>query len=136
MNVTLTQEQGQTPITVMHIHGKLDGSNYKAVIVQGQELYQNGVREILIDLSDVEYMSSAGMVALLSIAKLFKGHDLEGEEGWSLLHSAERERQGGPQRHVKLLKPQPRIAQALEIAGFNQVFEIHQELQQALASFQ
>ena len=135
MNVTLSQEQGQVPVTVMHIHGKLDGSNYKTVIAQGQELYQNGIQQILIDLADVEYMSSAGMVALLSIARLLKGHNLEGEEGWSLLHSSERERASGPQKQVKLLKPQPRIAQALEIAGFNQVFEIHQDLKQAVASF-
>ncbi len=135
MNVTITLAQGSVPVTVIQIHGKLDGSNYKPVITQAQELYQNGARNMLIDLSDVEYMSSAGMVALLSIAKLLKGHPLEGEEGWSLLHSAERERQSGPQQHVKLLSPQPRIAQALEIAGFNQVFEIHQDSSQALASF-
>ena len=135
MNVTITQEQGNVPVTILHIHGKLDGSNYKTVIAQAQELYENGVQKMLIDLSEVEYMSSAGMVALLSIAKLLKGHNLEGEEGWSLLHSAERERQSGPQKLVKLLKPQPRIAQALDIAGFNQVFEIHQDLKQAVASF-
>jgi anti-anti-sigma factor len=135
MNVTITQEQGLVPVTLIHIHGKLDGSNYKTVIAQAQELYQDGVRNMLVDLAEVDFMSSAGMVALLSIARLLKGHSLEGEEGWSLLHSAKHERKSGLQKQVKLLKPQPRIAQALAIAGFDQVFEIHQDLKQAVASF-
>jgi anti-anti-sigma factor len=135
MNMTISQEQGKVPVTVIHIQGKLDGSNYKDLIAKAQELYQGGAQNMLIDLSEVDFMSSAGMVALHSIAKLLKGQKLGDEEGWSLLHSIDRERSGGIQKQLKLLNPQPRIAQALELAGFNQLFEIHQDLKLAIASY-
>jgi anti-anti-sigma factor len=134
MNITISQEQGKAPVTVIHIEGKLDGSNYKDLVTKGQELTQGGARNILIDLTDVDFMSSAGMVALHSIAKLLKGQTLGNEEGWSLLHSIDRER-GGPQKQLKLLNPQPKVARSLELAGFNQLFEIHTDLAQAIASF-
>jgi anti-anti-sigma regulatory factor len=34
-----------------------------------------------------------------------------------------------------LLNPQPRIAQALELAGVQQLFEIYQDLKLAVASY-
>ena len=135
MNMTITQEQGKVPVTIIHIQGKLDGSNYKDLIAKAQELYQGGARDMLIDLSEVEFMSSAGMVALHSIAKLLKGQKLGDEEGWSLLHSVDRERGSGVNKQIKLLNPQPRISQALELAGFDKLFEIHKDLKQAVASF-
>jgi len=135
MNMTITQEQGKVPVTIIHIQGKLDGSNYKDLIAKAQELYQGGARDMLIDLSEVEFMSSAGMVALHSIAKLLKGQKLGDEEGWSLLHSVDRERGSGINKQIKLLNPQPRIAQALELAGFDKLFEIHKDVKQAVASF-
>ena len=135
MNMTITQEQGRVPVTIINIQGKLDGSNYKDLIAKAQELYQGGARDMLIDLSEVEFMSSAGMVALHSIAKLLKGQKLGDEEGWSLLHSVDRERGSGINKQIKLLNPQPRVAQALELAGFDKLFEIHKDLKQAVASF-
>ena len=135
MNMTITQEQGRVPVTIIHIQGKLDGSNYKDLIAKAQELYQGGARDMLIDLSEVEFMSSAGMVALHSISKLLKGQKLGDEEGWSLLHSVDRERGSGINKQIKLLNPQPRVAQALELAGFDKLFEIHKDLKQAVASF-
>lgn len=134
MNISISQEQGKVPVTVIHLQGKLDGSNYKNLIAKAQELHQGGANAMLIDLTNVDFMSSAGMVALLSIARLLKGQTLE-EEGWSLVHSAEHERKSGEKSQVKLFKPQARIAQALEIAGFDLIFEIHNDLAQALAAF-
>lgn len=135
MNITISHEQGTVPVTIIHIQGKLDGSNYKDLVSKGQELIQNGAQNILVDLSNVEFMSSAGMVALHSIAKLLKGQTLGDEEGWSLLHSIDRERGSGIQKQLKLLNPPPNIAKTLELAGFNQLFEIHTDLAQAVASF-
>lgn len=134
MNITISQEQGKAPVTVIHIEGKLDGSNYKDLVAKGQELTQSGTQNILIDLTGVDFMSSAGMVALHSIAKLLKGQTLSNEEGWSLLHSIDRER-SGQQKQLKLLNPQPKVARSLELAGFNQLFETHTDLAQAIASF-
>jgi anti-anti-sigma factor len=135
MNISITQEQGKVPVTVLHIQGKLDGSNYKELIAKAQEVYQGGARDILIDLTEVEFMSSAGMVALHSIAKLLKGQKLEEEDGWESMRAIDRDRGTGIQKHLKLLNPQERIEKVLEVAGFSQLFEIHKDLGKAIASF-
>jgi len=47
----------------------------------------------------------------------------------------DRDRAGGPQVHVKLLSPQPAVADILDLASFDSLFEIHTDLEAALASF-
>ena len=135
MNISISQEQGQVPVTVLHVQGKVDGSNFKELIARAQEVYQGGAKDILIDLTEVEFMSSAGLVALHSIAKLLKGQTLGDEEGWSLLHSIDRDRGSGIQKRLKLFNPQPRISKSLELAGFDQLFEIYTDMGKAIASF-
>ena len=135
MNITLSKTQGKVPVAILKIDDRLDGSNYKDLIAKAQEIIKDGSRHILIDMTDVSFMSSAGMVALQSIAKLLKGQQLGDEEGWSLLHSIERERGSGKSQHLKLLNPQPKIEQALEVTGFIAMLEVYKDLEQAIASF-
>jgi len=136
MNITISQAQGRVPVTIMHIHGDLDASSYRDLIAKGQEVHNAGARDILLDLSDMPYMSSSGLVALHSIALLLRGEKPpDPESGWEAFHAIDRDRDTGLQRHVKLLNPQPKVDKALETAGFKQFFEAHTDLATAIASF-
>lgn len=135
MNLTVSQHQGKVPVTILHVQGKLDGSNYKELIARAEEILHGGASDLLIDLTEVEFMSSAGMVALHAIAKMLKGQKADEEEGWASIRAIGRDRAGGPQSHLKLFNPQARIEQVFEVAGFNQLFEIYKDLPQAIASF-
>jgi anti-anti-sigma regulatory factor len=136
MQITITQAQGKVPVTVMGLQGDLDGSNYQAMIAKAEELYRSGTRYLLVDLTDLRYMSSAGLVALHSSASLLAGQERpESESGWDALHSVERQRAKGKYRHVKLLNPQARVARTLDIAGMTEVFESFSDMESALASF-
>jgi hypothetical protein len=59
----------------------------------------------------------------------------EEESGWASYHAIDRDRDGGVQKHVKLLSPQPAVATILHIANFGSLFEIHTNLDAAVASF-
>jgi len=136
MYVTATQAQDKVPVTVLHIKGELDASNYQIIIDKAREAYAGGTRNILLDLSEVPYMGSSGLVAFHSVALLMRGEtlpDLEG--GWGALRSIDREREGGLQEHVKLLNPQPKVERVLRMAGFDQFFEIFTDEKAAIASF-
>lgn len=137
MAITITQAQGKVPVTIMSIYGKLDASNYRAVIATAQEAYEHGARNLLIDLWDVPFMSSSGIAALHSIALIYRGVTLtnDQEEGWEAFHSLDRDRESGIQKHVKLLKPQARVARTLEKTGLSALFEIHEDQDTAIASF-
>jgi anti-anti-sigma factor len=136
MEIAVSTTQGRVPITLLQPHGKLDASTYKALLAKAQELFQAGSRDMLIDLSAVDYMSSAGLVALHTIALLLRGEEMpDVEAGWQTLKSIDRDRGAGMQPHFKLLSPQPRVERVLEMAGFTEFIEIFSDPQAAVAAF-
>ena len=107
-----------------------------AFIDLAKSAYQKGATDFLIDMSDLNFMSSAGLVALLSIIKLMSGESLpDPEHGWDALHEIHRTRDHGVQQHVKLLKPLPNVDKVLKMSGMKKFFEIFAEKQAAIASF-
>jgi anti-anti-sigma factor len=73
MNISISQVQGKVPVTVLKLEGQLDGQTYQDLINKAREAYKAGWRDFLIDMSDLTYISSAGLVALHSVALLAKG---------------------------------------------------------------
>ncbi len=136
MNITVSSAQGRVPVTILHVHGDLDASSYTDLIAKGQEVYNAGARDILLDLSDLSYISSSGLVALHRIALIVRGEKpSDPEAGWAALHAIDRERDTGLQQHVKLFNPQPRVDTVLQTVGFKQFFEVYTDLATAIASF-
>jgi anti-anti-sigma factor len=134
--VTVSQAQGRVPVTIMQPHGDLDASSYRDLIAEAQKAYDAGARDVLIDLSDVPYMSSSGLVALQSAATLLRGEaPPDPEEGWEAFRSIHRDRESGPQQHFKLLNPQPRVDQILEMVGFKSYLDVFDDQEVAVASF-
>ena len=136
MNISVSQAPGRVPVTVIKLDGQLDGQNYQELIAKAQELYQAGGRDFLLDLSDLTYISSAGLVALHSVALLARGEDLpDTEGGWSAYRSMGRTSEAGLQRHVKLLNPRSEVMSVLDMVGFSNVFEMFTDREEAVNSF-
>ncbi len=129
-------EEGRVPVTVLHLTGRVDASNYENVFSKACDLYNAGARNLLVDLAEVTFISSAGIVALHRIALLFRGEKVDEEEtGWNAIHDLDRDQSGGAQQHVKLLNPRPDVDYTLDLAGFKRYFDIFTDLPQAVASF-
>ena len=136
MDISVSQMQGKVPVSVVKLDGQLDGQNYQDLIGKAQELYKAGGRDFLIDLSDLTYISSAGLVALHSIALLLKGEELpDTDQGWAAYRSMGRTSSAGLQTHVKLLRPRDEVKGVLDMVGFTNVFEIFTDLDEAVKSF-
>lgn len=136
MNISVSQAPGRVPVTVLKLDGQLDGQNYQELITKAQELFQAGARDFLMDLSDLTYISSAGLVALHSVALLARGEELpDVEGGWSAYRSMGRTSEAGVQRHVKLLNPRSEVMGVLDMVGFSNVFEIYTDREEAINSF-
>lgn len=136
MKITLSKEVGRVDVTVLRIEGQLDGQTYQELIEKAQSVYKAGSRNFLLDLSELTYISSAGLVALHTIALLANGDALpDTEAGWSTLRSAGRAGSGGVQEHVKLYNPQENIKNVLDMVGFGNAFEIFTDLDKAVKSF-
>ena len=134
--MSVSDAKGNVPVTVIKIDGQLDGQNYQDLISKAQELYKAGTRDFLLDLSELTYISSAGLVALHSMALLSRGEELpDTEGGWSAYRSMGRSSEAGMQKHVKLLNPRSEVMGVLDMVGFSNVFEIYTDLDEALKSF-
>jgi len=136
MNFSVESVQSRVPITILTPDGDMDGSNYRLVIAKAQELQAAGMRYLVLDLKHVNYMSSAGLVALHSIGKSLAGEATpDPDAGWDAYHAVERDRPVAAYAQFKLLNPQPRVEKLLEMAGMSAIFEIYKERAEALASF-
>jgi anti-anti-sigma regulatory factor len=136
MSIKLEQAQGNPQVTVLSILGDLDAANYKEVISTAKQALDNGAKFLLIDMSEMKFMSSSGLIALHTVALLMRGEaPSDTEHGWEAFHAFERDRDSGLQEKVKLLNPQPKVDRSLEITGMKEFFEIHTDLDTAVASF-
>jgi anti-anti-sigma factor len=73
MEITVSQAQGRVPVTILRVTGQLDGQNYQKLIARAREVYEAGAQDLLFDLGDLTYISSAGLVSLHAIALLLRG---------------------------------------------------------------
>ena len=137
MSISVSQKQGRVPVSVISLEGRLDGQNYLELIAKGQELYDTGTRDVLLDLTGLSYVSSAGMVAFHNIALLLRGETPPSpDQGWGAYRSMGRGSiEGGLQEHFKLFNPQLEVSHILEMVGFDTVFEIFTDLDEAVNSF-
>ncbi|MCL4867504.1 MAG: STAS domain-containing protein [Anaerolineae bacterium] len=138
MKITTEQKQGHVPVTVMKLTGELDASCYLEVIAAARQLYQQGNRHLLLDLSEMSFMSSAGLMALHSITMLMQGKEPPNpEDGWGAMHDIAHDvdQSTGLAVQCKLLRPQPRVAKTLTITGFDQILQIFTDLDEALNAF-
>ena len=135
MEINVTQEQGKVPVSVIHIKGDLDASSYLELVNTAQKLYNAGVRSLLLDLADLEFISSAGLASLHIVTKMFRGEKTDSEDGWGTYKEIDRERESGLQKHVKLLNPSPEVDKVLDTVGFKQFFEVYTDLDEAVQSF-
>ncbi|HMZ06642.1 MAG TPA: STAS domain-containing protein [Anaerolineales bacterium] len=136
MQINISQEQGNVPVTVIKLAGQLDGQSYKDLIAAAQQAVEGGASRILLDMADLSFISSAGLVSLHVTALILRGEAMPDlEHGWAALRSISRTRDSGVQKNVKLLNPRPEIMNVLEMVGFSTFFEIFDDKQKALASF-
>ena len=101
-------------IEIAVIPKRLDAYAAEDVGASLKNSVQKGVRTIICDFSDTEYVASAGLRVLLLTAKI-----LQKAEGLLLVCS---------------LKPY--VQEIFETAGFTQIFRIHNSADEAVASLQ
>jgi len=135
MEIKVLKELGKVPVIVLHINGDLDASSYLELVQAAQELYNTGAKNLLLDLTDLAFISSAGLASLHIITKMFRGEKYNKEDGWDTFKEIDRDRDSGMQGFVKLFNPSPEVDSVLDTVGFKQFFEVYTDLNEAVQSF-
>ena len=133
MEVTWEERGGAI---VMRVAGEVDGSNFEQLIEAGRKALDGGTGRLLLDLSGCGFMSSAGLVALHSLALLSRGEEPpDPERGWAASHALGQGPGGGREASFKLVGPQPAVLRSLEKTGMTGFLDVFDDLDAALASF-
>ena len=118
LKITITQAQGNVPITVFHLRGWLDAQGEESLLAAARDTYDAGSRFLLLDLSEVDTLTSAGMRAMQKVYKLYTPAD----EHFKV-------------SHVKLCNAPPQVYHVLGVTGFLQNIPNYENEQAAIDSF-
>lgn len=100
-------------VAVMTVTGRVDSATAPELESKLRELVDGDKTQIVLDLKNVEYMSSAGLRAMVSTLKAVK-------------------RVNGD---LRISSPSPRVEEVLRLAGLTSIFSIHPSQEEAVASF-
>jgi anti-anti-sigma factor len=112
--IRISYAQGRIPVTIFHIQDRVNLGNFTELEETAKEAYNNGTRDMVIDLSNTPSLTSIGIRALVIIHRL-----LSEDRG----------------RHLKLAGPAPEVHNMLEIAGITQHIDIYPTVEEAVQSF-
>lgn len=132
MDIVVSQEQGRKPVTVFHITGAVDSSNYMELQQKATEAHEAGMRDLLIDLAKVDYVSSAGIRVLNDILKMLRT-DAPAESDEAMSKGLRDGTWRSP--HLKLVHVPRYVAEAFRIAGVDMLLEMYDDPAKAVASF-
>ncbi len=102
-----------TQASVIAVNGRVDSSTAPDLEGALKKLVEANKIKIVLDLKSVEYMSSAGLRAMVSTLKAVK-------------------RVNGD---LRLASPSPRVEEVLRLAGLTSIFSIYGSRELAVASF-
>lgn len=115
---TVEQVHGEVPITVFHLRGWLDAQSEDDFLKWAEEAYEKGTRYLLLDLSELDTLTSAGMRAIQKVYKMYNPESVEAE------HS-----------RLKIASAPPPVYNALKITGFLQSIPVYESVQSAIDLF-
>lgn len=128
LTITTSQIQGDVAVTVLHLKGHLHGPTEQELLDRARQANEDGAKYLLIDLSELEVLASAGLRAIQNIFKLFTPPaDME------LINRRDGEPYKSP--YLKLVCPNPQLYYILNITGFLQNLLIYNNLEDATNSF-
>jgi anti-anti-sigma regulatory factor len=131
MEIIVSQEQARVPVTIFRLKDRINLGNVEQLVQKTQEAFANGVRDLLIDLTHVPSITSAGLGAIHAIYKLLNGESSPGK-GIASAGTSDAIRKAS---HLKILNPVPDVRRVLKIVGFDVFIDIFDNQQEALLAY-
>jgi anti-anti-sigma factor len=132
MEITVSQETGRVPVTIFHISGDIAAGSYEELEQRADEAFEAGMRDLLLDLTDVSFLSSSGLRAIHHIFTLLRTDSAE-ESDDTVRKGVMAGTYKSP--HLKFLRPSRTVLKVLQVSGFDMFLDIHSDLQKAVDSF-
>ena len=118
LQISSQEIQADTPVTVFQLRGWLDAQSEEQLLEAARNAYDSGARYLLIDMSELDTLTSAGMRALQKVYQIFTPKDDQFKIA-----------------HLKLCNAPPQIYNVLGITGFLQNIPMYESQDAAIQSF-
>lgn len=118
LKIASEQVQAGVMVTVFHLGGWLDAQSEPQLLESARIAYDQGSRYLLMDMSDIDTLTSAGMRAIQKVYQMYTP-----KEDFSKIE------------HLKLCNAQPQIYNVLGITGFLQNIPMYESQEDALDAF-
>lgn len=118
LRISIDQAQADVPVTVFRLRGWLDAQSEDQLLEAARTSYDGGARYLLIDMSELDTLTSAGMRALQKVYQIYTPK----EDQFRIAH-------------LKLCNAPPQIYNVLGITGFLQNIPMYESMDTALQSF-
>ncbi len=118
LKIMSEQVQANVPVTVFHLRGWLDAQGEEHLLESARVAHDGGAEYLLIDMSDLNTLTSAGMRALQKVYQMFTPRDDHFKVA-----------------HLKLCNAPPPIYNVLGITGFLQNIPMYETKETTLKFF-
>jgi len=119
--VTISQAQGRVPVSILRLEGRFDTGGSELFDRRAKEVIEAGASDVLVDMSRVEFMSSAGLRCIHNL--FYQLHPEGSEEHKRILD--EGIRMGTYKAaHMKLLNPNKRVQETIRMVGIDMYMDI------------
>ncbi|MBI2757336.1 MAG: STAS domain-containing protein [Chloroflexi bacterium] len=117
--LTTEQAQGKVPVTIIHLGGWLDTKSEGQMVDAVQKAKDNGAKFVLLELSDMDTITSAGIRSMQKAYQILTPRD----NAYKIAY-------------LKLCNAPAQIYQVLGITGFLANVPMYESMQDAIDSFQ
>ena len=118
LKISSEEMQADVRVTVFRLRGWLDAQSEEQLLEAARISYDGGARYLLIDMTDLDTLTSAGMRALQKVYQIFTPK----EDQFKVAH-------------LKLCNAPPQIYNVLGITGFLQNIPMYESQDTAIQSF-
>ena len=118
LKITSEQVQVAVPVTILQVRGWLDAQSEEQLLAVARTAHEEGARYILINMSELDTITSAGIRSLQKIYQMYTPK----EDRFKIAH-------------LKLCNAPPQIYNVLGITGFLHNIPMYESLEAALESF-
>ena len=118
LRISIDQAQADVPVTIFHLRGWLDAQSEDQLLEAARTSHDGGARYLLIDMSELDTLTSAGMRALQKVYQIYTPK----EDQFRIAH-------------LKLCNAPPQIYNVLGITGFLQNIPMYESTDAAIQSF-
>ena len=132
MDVSISHPESEVPVTIIRVDGEFDAFTADHVQKQAEIEIDQGAENLLLDMSGIPFMSSAGVRVIYALFNALHPRESSEQE----ITRSKMMREGTyTAPHLKLLNPNRQVLNVMKMVGIDRYIEIFEDEEKAIAAF-